>query len=194
MRSQKSTAKKKFKKLFQFYESGRAFCAFDTETTGLDSEKDRVIEIGAVKFTKDGGISDTFSRLVHVDFPLPEICKKLSHITDDMLQNQPEIDAVLKDFLDFASSSVLVAHNSNFDVRFVRAECVRAGMRFPAFEVVDTLALSRWLYPNNGHWNLQFLASQFEIDVRAAHRAYDDARVCKEIMERCFSDAREILS
>ena len=179
-----------FKTLHRLYQSGTVFCVFDTETTGVASSYDRVIELGAITFSKDG-ILGSFSELFDPGIPLPDICRTISHITDDMVAGKPKIEEKLPDFLEFSKGSLLIAHNAPFDVKFMNAELMRAGLGPLENQVIDTLALSRWAYPENGSWKLQTLASQFEIDVHDAHRAYDDARVCKELFLRCISDTMD---
>lgn len=176
---------KDYKKLPALLAEGAVFCAFDTETTGLSSETDRVIEVGAVKFcmrSRELVVLDTFDQLVNPGFALPSLCSEISHITDDMVRDMPRIEKVLPDFLRFISGSILIAHNAPFDLKFMNAELSRANLPSLSNKCVDTLRMSRTLLPANDHWNLQFLAKQFAVDVHAAHRACDDARVCMEIM------------
>lgn len=176
-----------FSRLYRLLQGGTVFCAFDTETTGLFPKYDHIIELGAVKFTKDG-VLDTFNTLVNPGIPLPPVCQQVSHITDDMVRDAPDIAAVLPDFLRFADGCVLVAHNALFDIKFTDAALKRCGLLALTHQAIDTLALSRWAYPENGHWKLQALAAQFGIAVTAAHRACDDARVCMEVFLRCIRD------
>ncbi len=177
-----------FTRMNRLVESGAVFCAFDTETTGLLSKTDRVIEVGAVKFDRNGVIG-TFNSLINPEIPLPPVCQQVSHITDDMVRDKPIAAAVLPDFLRFSDGCILVAHNALFDIRFVDAELKRAGLLPLRCQAIDTLSFSRWAYPANGHWKLQFLAEQFGIEVKAAHRASDDARVCMEVFFRCIKDS-----
>ena len=172
-----------YKALRRLYEDGAVFCAFDTETTGLNAQTDRVIEIGAVRFSSRG-VLDRFDRLINPEIPLPAICAELSHITDDMVRSSPVARDVLPEFFRFAGAAMLVAHNAPFDVKFVNAESERAGLSPLSNQVVDTLSFSRAVLPKNGHWSLQHLARQFCIPVHAAHRADDDARVCMEVLVR----------
>lgn len=179
-----------FKRMYRLLESGTVFCAFDTETTGLFPKTDRMIEIGAVKFDKNGVI-DTFDTLIDPRIPLPPICQQVSHITDDMVRGKPIAASVLPDFLRFSDGCILVAHNALFDIKFVDEELKRAELLPLKCQAVDTLNFSRWAYPANGHWKLQFLAEQFHIEVKAAHRASDDARVCMEVFFRCIKDSMD---
>lgn len=179
-----------YKRLYRLLQSGAVFCAFDTETTGLLSKQDRVIELGAVKFDKNGVI-DSFNSLINPEIPLPAVCQQVSHITDAMVRDAPKVADVLPDFLRFADGCILVAHNALFDIKFVDEELKRSGLLPLRHQAIDTLNLSRWAYPKNGHWKLQFLAEQFHIQVKAAHRASDDARVCMEIFLRCIRDTMD---
>ena len=201
---------KDYRRLPCLLAGGTVFCAFDTETTGLHSQTDRVIEIGAVRFCMQaagdaqssgafaatagelgtvaafGGmravVLDRFDALINPCIPLPAICAELSHITDGMVADKPACADVLPEFLRFIDGAVLVAHNAPFDVKFVNAELERAGLEPLSVPVLDTLRLSRTVLPANGHWSLQHLAQQFGIAVHAAHRADDDARVCMEVL------------
>jgi DNA polymerase-3 subunit epsilon len=96
------------------------FVAFDLETTGLDSKKERIVEIGAVRFDRRGPIG-RFSVLVDPGIPMPPEASRINGITDEMLKGKPTLDEVLGDFLRFARDSVLVAHNASFDCGFVDA-------------------------------------------------------------------------
>ncbi len=171
-----------YKRLPKIFYGDAVFCAFDTETTGLSSKNDRIIEIGAVKFNKDG-VLDSFSTLVNPLFPLPEISTRITGITDDMLKNERPEKEVIPHFLDFASDSILIAHNAHFDLRFINSFLEREQKEPLKNLAVDTLRMSRTLLPENSHWTLQYLASQFNIQVNAAHRAFDDARVCMELFK-----------
>ncbi len=102
------------------------FVAFDLETTGLSSRTDRIIEIGAV-IMKNGQEIDRFQTFVDPKLTLDRKIVDLTGITDDMLRGAPEIEEVLPKFLEFVGDRVLVAHNSDFDTGFIRAECGRQG-------------------------------------------------------------------
>lgn len=168
------------KKLFRLYNDGITFVAFDTETTGLHSSTDRILEIGAVKFNKDGELK-VYSELVNPLIPIPKIASDVNHITDIMVKDKPCIRDILPSFMDFISESILIAHNASFDLYFVNAELERNGFRPMTNDAIDTLMLSRSVFPNFEKHKLQYLAEKLNINVQDAHRAFDDARVCKEI-------------
>ncbi len=171
---------KDYRRMFRLLKSGETFVAFDTETTGLNSQTCRIIEIGAVKFNYSGCIS-VFNSLINPETTVPPECVKLSGITDDMLKNQPLIKSVLPSFCDFIKDSIIIGHNVHFDLRFLQAELERAGLQAVSNPAIDTLGFSRWVFPDFPKFNQPFLADFFKINITAAHRAYDDAKVCGNI-------------
>lgn len=184
------------KPIYTAYKAGAVFTAFDTETTGLRPAEDRIIEIGAVRFNRDGELGE-FSTLVYPGMIIPRFCTELTGITTAMVYGQPTFSDIAESFLSFAEGSTLVAHNCNFDVSFVNTELSRAGMpllKAPLIPGADTVKFSRAAFPDLGCWKLQFLASHFGIPPGNAHRATDDARVCKEIFLKCINAFEEAMS
>lgn len=181
------------KQIYSAFQSGAVFTAFDTETTGLKPAEDRIIEIGAVRFNKDGELGE-FSTLVYPGLIIPRYCTEITGITTAMVYGQPEFSEIASGFLSFASGSTLVAHNCNFDINFVNNELKRAGMpllKAPLIPAVDTVNFSRAAFPDLGCWKLQSLAAHFSIPPGNAHRATDDARVCKEVFLKCLKAFEE---
>lgn len=156
-----------------------SFVAFDTETTGIDIEKDRVVEIGAIKFDRSGIIS-RMNVLINPGMPIPPDASKVNNITDEMLQDKPPMEAVIHDFLRFIKNSILVIHNAKFDIGMMDSELKRLGASGITNKVVDTLVFAREVYPGLKTYALQKLAELFNINVKDAHRAEDDARVCMD--------------
>ncbi|MDR0556820.1 MAG: 3'-5' exonuclease [Treponema sp.] len=107
-----------FAEIAPFFNEGGRFVAFDLETTGLDPKKDRIVEIGAVKFDKNGIIS-RFSVLIYPGVSIPAGASAVNNITDDMLKDKPSLDAVFPDFLRFINDAVVIAHNAPFDCGFI---------------------------------------------------------------------------
>ena len=175
-----------YRRMNRLVHSGAVFCALDTETTGLKPAEERIIEIGAVKFDKSG-VMGTFSTLVNPRVLIPPFCQQLTGITNKMVFGQKEFKEIAGDFLDFlGEETIIVAHNAQFDLRFVNAELERINKPPLPNKAIDTLRFSRWTYPENEHWTLQYLANQFKIEVKSAHRASDDARVCMELFFKCI--------
>ena len=180
-----------FRKLQILLDSGATFIAFDTETTGLSSTTDRVIEIGAVKFDKDG-IKDKFEKLINPQKPIPPECTEINHITNEMVKDAPLAGEALKNFSDFIKDGILIAHNVNFDLNFINEELSRAKLPETKNKALDTLTFVRWAYPLLGKYNLQLMARLMNIDVTEAHRAYDDARVCMEVFLKTLEDTKSV--
>ena len=175
-----------YRRMNRLLHSGAVFCALDTETTGLKPAEERIIEIGAVKFDANGVI-DTFSTLVNPRVLIPHFCQELTGITNKMVFGQKEFKEIAGEFLEFlGEETIIIAHNAQFDLRFVNAEQERMNRPPLPNKAIDTLRFSRWTFPENEHWTLQFLAEQLKIEVKAAHRAADDARVCMEIFKKCI--------
>lgn len=170
------------KKMLSLFEEGSVFCAFDTETSGQNPLTSNVIEIGAVKFTKDK-IIDTFSSLINLSEPLDPFIKNLTGINEKMLESAPPAAKVIPEFRDFCKETVLIAHNAQFDLRFINAESERLELFPLSNEAIDTLRLSRLVLPDNESWKQTFLAEQFKIDTGHAHRAFDDAKTCAELFK-----------
>lgn len=180
-----------FRKLQILLDSGASFIAFDTETTGLKPDTDRIIEIGAVKFDKNG-IIDKFETLVNPQKSIPAECTAINHITNEMIKNAPLSKDALKDFVEFIKDGILIAHNAGFDLGFLNEECKRAKLSETKNKALDTLTLVRWAYPLLGKYNLQLMARLMNIEVNDAHRAYDDARVCMEVFLKTIEDTKSV--
>ena len=155
------------------------YVVFDLETTGLSPNAHKIIEIGAVKVT-DGKIVDRFSKFVNPKVPLPFAIEELTKIRDDMLVNEPEIDQILPAFMEFCKGSILVAHNADFDMGFIRKNCDDLGLPC-AFTVVDTVSLARYLLPNLNRFKLDTVAKELHISLKNHHRAVEDAECTAEI-------------
>ena len=173
------------KELLKLYEDGATFVAFDTETTGLKADKAKLLEIGAVSFNKDGVIG-TFEQLINPCCPIPPEAERVNHISQEMVQDAPLEEQVLPDFLSFIGNSVLIAHNAGFDLAFINTALQRAGYNRLRNYTTDTLQLARSVFPQLCSHTLQFLASYFKIEVHNAHRALDDAMVCKDFFIKCI--------
>ena len=173
------------RRLRKLYEEGAVFTAFDTETSGITPTTSRIIEIGAVRFTKDGIISK-WSKLFDPDQILSPFIINLTHITQEMVDAADPINSHIRDFLTFLGSSIIVAHNAQFDLNFLNAECENCGLPLTKNQAVDTLQLSRILIPEAQYHKLDFLADFLGIDKGSSHRALDDAITCMELFKKCL--------
>ena len=175
--------------LLQMFDSGAIFTAFDTETTGLNPEEEKILEIGAVSFDRLG-IRARYNVLINPQRKiLPEITR-VNGIDDSMVSGKLTFADNAVHFLNFINNTVLIAHNAPFDLGFVNNELKTAGMKPLENQAADTLTLSRSILPDLGKYNLQFLAKFFEINVVNAHRAEDDARVCMEVFLKLLDMVR----
>ena len=162
-----------------------AYVAFDLETTGLSSQKDKIIEIGAV-IMQNGKEIDRFETFVDPGRKLEPRIIELTGITDAMLAGAPKIDEVLPKFLEFVGDRVLVAHNADFDTGFIRAACEELGYPYP-FTSADTLILAQNLLPQLGKFKLDLVANALSLPEFNHHRAADDAVTCGLIIDRFFN-------
>ena len=138
-----------------------------------------ITEIGAIKI-ENGIIIDEYNQLINPERPIPKKIVELTGITDDMVKDMPTIERVLPDFKTFIEDSVLVAHNASFDTGFLREQFFRNGeiLNNP---ILDTLQLTRALFPSLKSHKLNTVAKHLNVDLINHHRAVDDARATAEI-------------
>ena len=152
---------------------------FDIETTGLSNRNCKIIEIGAVKI-KEGNVLEELDFFVDPETPIPEEITKLTSITDDMVAGQIKEREAIEKFLEFAGDRLLIAHNANFDVGFIRIAADRHGIPFTN-TYLDTVGLSRYVNPELKKHKLDVLAEHYNLGDFHHHRASDDAIMLAEI-------------
>ncbi len=157
------------------------FVVFDLETTGAKTPPCRITEIGAYR-VKNCEITDEFQTLVNPEMPIPRFITQLTGISDDMVRDAPLFKDVAHDFLSFIGDSILVAHNSGFDMRFLNFEISRVfnGYRM-ANPCLCTVQLSRRLLPDVVNHKLKTLAAHYSVELVNHHRASADARATAHI-------------
>ncbi len=157
---------------------------FDIETTGLSVQNCKITEIGAVKI-KDGKILDRFNTFVDPEVPIPEEIVKLTGITDEMVAGAPKVREALEAFFTFIGNDrveegrpypLLIAHNANFDIGFIRYFADREGLIFRN-PYLDTVALSKHLNPTLKNHKLDTIAEAYKLGDFNHHRACDDAEM-----------------
>ncbi|WP_240315672.1 PolC-type DNA polymerase III [Sporosarcina sp. PTS2304] len=166
------------------------YVVFDVETTGLSAVYDTIIELAAVR-VRGGEILDRFERFANPHHPLSSVTTNLTGITDDMVKDAPEVSEVMEDFIEFIGDAVLIAHNASFDMGFFYASCKRAKIDVAAYPVIDTLELSRFLYPELRNHRLNTLAKKFDIELTQHHRAIYDTEATAYLFLRLLADAQE---
>lgn len=160
--------------------------AFDTETTGLEWDKDdRIIELGAVELINHVPTGKTFQTYINPGRPVSEATVKITGITDEDLVDKPgfEDPAIVDAFLDFIGDSILVAHNAKFDRGFLNMELQRCGKAIiPEDRWVDTVAIARKKYPG-APASLDALCKRFDVnsDARTFHGALLDSQLLAEV-------------
>jgi len=166
------------------------YVVFDVETTGLSAVYNTIIELAAVKM-KDGEIIDRFESFANPHHRLSATTINLTGITDEMVQEAPEIDVVLRKFVEWTGDSILVAHNASFDVGFINVGYQKAGLPKTSNAVIDTLELGRFLYPEMKNHRLNTLAKKFDIELTQHHRAIYDAEATGYLALKMLKDAAE---
>ena len=155
------------------------YVVFDIETTGFSPVTNRIIEIGAVK-VEHGEITERFSTFVNPQVPIPFHIEKLTSINDSMVMDADTIEVVLPQFLKFVGDAILVAHNANFDVSFIKENAKRQGIPVD-FTYVDTVGIARALLTGQSKYTLDAVAKTLGISLENHHRAVDDAECTAEI-------------
>jgi len=159
------------------------YVVFDIETSGLNPKKDKIIEIGAIKY-KDNKKIDEFSYLIDPEIKLNQIITDVTGITDDDLKGKDKIDVVLPKFLDFIEDYTIIGHNVKFDYDFIEANITKLHLKHLKNRIVDTLLLSRiTIYDSKNH-RLKTLKEYLGLNYNS-HRALDDSLTCNDLYQYC---------
>jgi len=169
------------------------YIALDLETTGLDSERDAIIEVGAVRFRGDEVLGE-FSTLVNPGRPIPKVVTELTGIRDSDVVTAPGVNYVLPRLARFIGERPIVGHNVSFDVAFLRKAAARSNSEFFHNPTLDTFELAGVLLPKAERYNLGELARMYGIDVGRAHRALDDAVTTQKLFLALLGQAAELPS
>lgn len=159
---------------------------YDTETTGVRSDQDRIIEIAAYDATLD----KTFCQLINPGIPIPKEATQIHRISDDMVKDAPSFKEAGQAFIDFCGTDVvLIAHNNDsFDVLFLRNEAQRHALILPNWHFLDSLKWSRKYRSDLPRHTLQHLREEYGILPNQAHRALDDVIVLHRIFSTMIDD------
>lgn len=153
------------------------FVAIDVETTGLSPFANELIEVSAIKY-KGSKKMDTFSTLIRPKLKIPYYITKITGITNDMVKNAPEVEEVMPELIRFIGESTLVAHNANFDYKFIQNY---SNNGFAKNKVIDTVPIGRKLYPELPNHKLGTIARHIGITEDGFHRAEFDCECCAKI-------------
>jgi DNA polymerase-3 subunit alpha (Gram-positive type) len=161
----------------------------DFESTGLNTGKARIIEIGAVKL-EGGTVTDSYDQLVNPGEALGPRITEITGISDSMLEGQPTAAEALPKLLEFIGDLPIAAHNAHFDGSLLKAELARLGLTC-SVPVLDTLAYARRIYPQLKSFRLAALCKHLGVSLKNAHRAVHDATATAHCLARMFEDTRE---
>lgn len=159
---------------------------YDTETTGVKAENDKIIEIAAYDPEND----KSFVSFICPSIPIPPEASRIHHITDDMVKDAPTFKEVGQSFIDFCSgNTVLIAHNNDaFDKLFLEKEYERAGLQMPSWHFIDSLKWARKYRPDLPKHSLQHLREVFGFPPNNAHRALDDVIILHKVFSEMIGN------
>ena len=166
--------------------SATTFVVIDLETTGGSPGLNAITEIGAQK-VRGGNVIGEFQTLINPGVPLPPFITVLTGITESMLLPAPKIDEVFPQLLEFLGSdseTVIVAHNSQFDLGFLKAAAKQLGYNWPKFQVLDTVRIARHVLTKDEvrNFKLETLSQFFRTSTSPNHRALDDVRATVDVL------------
>jgi DNA polymerase III epsilon subunit family exonuclease len=168
---------------------GRTYLALDFETTGLDPRRDRVVEIGAIRFCVDergeACVEGRLSAFVDPGMPICPAAQAVNGISAEELKGAPPFSDMAEALLELGEGATIVAHNAPFDLSFLREELSRSGLPAAANDVLDTRHLAKAAFPYRAGYRLTQLASDLRLETGRSHRALDDARTCMALFLVC---------
>lgn len=173
------------------------FICLDCEATGLDIEKDEIVEIAVVKFTFDETL-ETFESLIDPVIPIPAESIAVHNITLEMVQGKPKIEEVLPQIFKLIDKHTIVGHNIGYDLSMLIQAAKKRSIPCPINleNSIDTVRLAR-LYAESPSNSLETLRKHFNIEEEGAHRAMNDVIVNIKVFKyltREFKKTEEILS
>ncbi|MCM8829883.1 MAG: 3'-5' exonuclease [Candidatus Omnitrophica bacterium] len=151
----------------------------DVETTGLDPEKDRIVEIALISI-KNGEIEDKFVTLVNPEVEIPLDVSSIHGITPVDTKDAPFFRDIAGKVLNIINKKTLLVHNADFDIPFLKKELRLCGLELSGIKIIDTLAIARnhFCFPSN---SLSNIAAYYKIDTSGSHRAEADAMMTYKI-------------
>ena len=158
-----------------------SFVVLDFETTGLSNKYDDIIEFGGVKL-EQGMVTGSFQTFINPKKKLSAFTTNLTGITDRDVMNAPTLEQALFKIKNFIGDSVIVAHNAEFDIGMLNASLIKIGQSPLKNPVIDTLSLSRTIYPDLRRYTLGYICNQLNVEYNEdeAHRADYDAEVTSQ--------------
>jgi len=158
-----------------------SFCVFDLETTGGNHVNDKIIEIGLVR-VENLKIVAQKSFLIKPEMHIPDFIQKLTNIKEADVNDAPLIEDVIDEILEFMGDSILVAHNTSFDVPFFNSVLRRLNREELKNKSICTNLMTKYMIPNLLSSNLNYMSKIFNLQHQKAHRALDDALASAELL------------
>lgn len=157
------------------------FVVFDLETTGGNQKTDKIIEIGLVKVQNLEVVKEV-SYLIQPEIKIPDFIQKLTGIKQDDVKDAPVIEDVIDEIIEMMGDSILVAHNTSFDIPFFNSVLRRLNKPELTNNSLCTNLMTKYLIPNLLNSNLNYMCKIFNIKHSKAHRALDDAKATAELL------------
>ena len=158
----------------------------DIETTGLNVDKDQIIEIGANRIS-NSELKEDFQRLIRIDRQIPDVVRNLTNITDEMLSNGAELETVLRDFQKFIQNSVLVGYNISFDIKFLNKAFEKFSLGTIRNKTKDLMYEAKRKKVFQLNYKFETTLKTYGIDRQVFHRALQDANLLQLLYYKMFS-------
>ncbi len=166
-------------------------CAIDVETTGFNEKTDRITEIAAIKI-KNNTVIGKIEFLVNPERPIPSKISTLTGITDQMVSGEPLFSERVDELLEFIGDTVIIAHHSRFDMKFINMELERSSHKPLKNSVLCSCNLAKKLYPHFNRYSLDAIAGRFDLKFVSRHRAYGDALMVTDIFKKFLRRLEQI--
>lgn len=166
------------------------YTIIDLETTGLSSQYDSIIEVGAIKI-RNNQIAGTYQQLINPGFEISDFITDLTGISNEMLEGMPLIEEKIDEVIDFISDDIVVGHNVNFDINFIYDNLYRIKNKEFSNPYIDTMRFSRKLHKELKHHRLADMADLYNIEDNNAHRALGDCYTTLSLFENLKATALE---
>lgn len=164
----------------------KTYAVVDLETTGHSSLKgDRIIQI-AIVLMKNGEIKKHYNRFVNPNQKIPPFIRELTNIYDEDVKDAPPFEEIAGEVRELLEGTIFVAHNTAFDLPFLQSEFQRCHVSKWYGQQIDTVELSKIVYPSLPSYRLQDISDILDIPLPAAHRADDDAEATTELLRHCI--------
>ncbi|MCM8832675.1 MAG: exonuclease domain-containing protein [Candidatus Omnitrophica bacterium] len=154
--------------------------AIDVETTGLDPEINRICEISILKI-KNNNLDEIFTTFINPETKIPINISNLTGIRDIDLENAPKFKEVAEKIYNLINQKILLCHNANFDISFLKKEFERSGYKLPEIKIIDTYIIAKKFFKFKKN-SLQSISKFYKIK-GTEHRAEDDAKKTFEIFK-----------